>query len=54
MQTPRISEMGLIRKMDPYVTTQKLDYIDIHQVNNREKQAKIKKNNKYFRTQQNK
>lgn len=50
MQTPKISEMGIIRKMDPYVTTQKLDYIDINQVSSFKKlEIQYKKNNVFIR-----
>lgn len=33
MNQPKISATGVIRKMDPYVTTQKLAYIQINPVN---------------------
>jgi len=32
MQTSKVSDMGVIRKMDPYVSTQKLAYIEINPV----------------------
>lgn len=32
MQPPKISDVGKVRKMDPYVTTQKLAYIEIDPV----------------------
>lgn len=48
MQTPKISEMGITRKMDPYATTQKLDYIDINQVSSLKKLAIQIKNDSMF------
>lgn len=30
MQTLKVSDAGAIRKVDPYVSTQKLDYIEIN------------------------
>lgn len=32
MQTPTVSDLGVVRKMDPYVSTQKLSYIKINPV----------------------
>lgn len=32
MQTPKISDIGVVRKMDPYTTTQKLAHIRINPV----------------------
>lgn len=32
IKTPKISDMGVIRKIDPYVSTQKLAYTEINPV----------------------
>jgi len=32
METLKVSDAGAIRKVDPYVSTQKLDYIEINPV----------------------
>lgn len=32
IQTPNISDNGVTRKMDPYITTQKLAFTDINPV----------------------
>jgi hypothetical protein len=34
MQTLKISDMGIIRKLDPYVSTQKLAHTEINPVSN--------------------
>lgn len=34
MQTLKISDMGIVRKMDPYVSTQRLAYTEMNPVSN--------------------
>ncbi|VVC37524.1 Hypothetical protein CINCED_3A005044 [Cinara cedri] len=46
MSVPTISEKGVIRKRDPYVSTQKLAYIKINPITNKQLNSKFQKRKK--------